>query len=277
MPWQNHFNSNDGYWRYFRPYINALPDDSFPSAQCLNQLIPTGLETASGQAVQFVDSTQLTDDDYERRIYHQGIVSTRPDCWHDFFNAMVWLRFPQIKVAINALHNRVKRQAGKRGKLRDALTLFDECGVILVSSDRDFLKAASHRDWQQIFQHQASAWQLNTQIFVCGHAMLEKLLSPYKSMTAKALLVHTDPNTMRLPHDELLVLLDHKIAQLMLAGEVLTSPPHLSPLPLAGIPGWHWQGQQDDLFYADTGVFRPPPESLKPAPIFDYKPGLNAG
>jgi len=33
------------------------------------------------------------------------------------------------------------------------------------------------------------------------------------------------------------------------------SPAHFTPLPILGVPGW-WE-QQDEGFYADTGVFRP--------------------
>jgi hypothetical protein len=39
---------------------------------------------------------------YECRIWETGEVETRPDNWHDFFNALVWLSFPQTKIAVSA-------------------------------------------------------------------------------------------------------------------------------------------------------------------------------
>ena len=36
------------------------------------------------------------------------------------------------------------------------------------------------------------------------------------------------------------------------------APADLAPLPLMGIPGWWTSGDQDDRFYADRAVFRPP-------------------
>ena len=35
--------------------------------------------------------------DYELQAYRSGVVSTRPDNWHDAFNALVWLSFQRAK------------------------------------------------------------------------------------------------------------------------------------------------------------------------------------
>ena len=39
--------------------------------------------------------------------------------------------------------------------------------------------------------------------------------------------------------------------------DLLDTTNGLSPLPLMGVPGW-WGGGQDEAFYADKDVFRPP-------------------
>lgn len=268
MHWQDNFDANAAYWSDYRAIITSLPDDRFPDCLSLNQQLPKHVRTADGQPVRFVNSTELDAEDYEHRIFTKGHVSTRPDCWHDLFNAMVWVRFPHIKIAMNALHYRAKPAANGRGRLRDALTLFDECGVLLVSAQTNILQAVATRDWPLAFQSQACAWQTDVKAAICGHAILEKLIAPYRSMTANALLIKVSPQAMLLPATELLPLLDKQIARLLLAGQVLNKPAQLSPLPLAGIPGWDFAGHQNESFYNDTDVFRPAPKGLKPAPVF---------
>ncbi|HEY5776734.1 MAG TPA: DUF3025 domain-containing protein, partial [Xanthomonadales bacterium] len=115
----------------------------------------------------------------------------------------------------------------------------------------------------------ADAFRSAVALSVSGHAMLEKYLSPYKAMTAKALLVLVDADFMALPATERLVRLDREIATKLLGGRLLTEPACLSPLPIAGVPGWWPQQEQDEHhFYNDADVFRPPPKEFKPAPVF---------
>jgi hypothetical protein len=227
-PSSKHVDLAQPWWADYLPFLDQLKGTQIPACEQLNSLLPRGLKSESGQAIHFVPSTELDDGAYEHRIYTTGQVSTRPDNWHDLFNALVWMRFPRIKIAMNTLHYHAYSQqtAGRRGALRDALTLFDECGVI-------------------VFSH----------------------LSPYKSMPAKALLVQLDTTAMTLPREELLVYLDQQLAELLLAGNILTKPACLAPLPLAGVPGWWPSDEQDDGFYADPQVFRAPPANLEPAPV----------
>ena len=86
-------------------------------------------------------------------------------------------------------------------------------------------------------------------------------------MTAKALLIQVSPDTMALPKDQLADFLDQRIASQLLEGHCLNKPAQLSPLPLAGIPGWDFAGLQDEGFYDDADVFRPAPDRFRPAPI----------
>ena len=102
---------------------------------------------------------------------------------------------------------------------------------------------------------------------IFGHAILEKYLSPYKSMTAKALLVQVDAASMNQPRENLLTSIDRQLAGLLLSGEILRTPACLAPLPLAGIPGWWDQAQQDTEFYADQQVFRTPPAQMTSTPV----------
>lgn len=257
------------YWQDYSPFLQQLTGRDFPTCEQLTALLPDGLSSGDQQSIRFVPSTELDDGAYEHRIYTTGQVSTRPDNWHDLFNALVWMRFPRIKIAMNTLHFHAYAQQadGRRGSLRDALTLFDECGVIVFSRRPELLDALAQRRWSEVFQE--DQFKKDIQLAISGHAMLEKYLSPYKSMTAKALLVNVDSKHMALPREKLLTYLDKQIAEQLLAASTLTTPACLTPLPLAGIPGWWPDAAQDDAFYADQQVFRPPPANLTPAPALN--------
>ncbi len=255
------------WWSDYRALLSQFEGTKIPPCAQLNRLLPLALKSGGGQSIRFVPSTGLDDAPYEQRIYSSGQVCTRADNWHDFFNALVWLRFPHIKTAMNALHYAAltKQKTRNRGPLRDALTLFDECGVIVISTDPNILDALSRRRWSDAFRQKS--FNTSVQLAICGHAMLEKFLSPYKSMTAKALLLAVDEVFFELPKEEILIHLDNEIAQGMLTGDWLTRPACLAPLPLAGVPGW-WPGNKADPdFYLDQEVFRSPPENLKAAPV----------
>jgi len=265
----SHFDTDAPYWQDVLPYLYKLAGSGFPSCSQLNALLPEGLHSAGGHAIHFVPSSQLANDAYEHRIYSTGQVSTRSDCWHDLFNALIWMRYPYIKTAMNQLHYQALTgsESGTRGRLRDALTLFDECGVIVFSSRPDLLKALAERRWSDAFL--SVDFRKSVGLSLIGHAMLEKYLSPYKAMTAKALFIEVDTRFMELSRPDMIGHLDRNIANQILTGQALNKPACLSPLPLAGVPDW-WPitEQEDDLFYQDTRVFRSAPAQLTPVPVF---------
>jgi hypothetical protein len=263
-------NPDHRYWQDYLPFLQQFTRPGFPDCEQLNSLLPTGLHTAGGSPIRFVNSSELDDDAYEQRIFTSGQISTRPNNWHDLFNALVWMRFPQIKIALNTLHSQGWSESsdGNRGRLRDALTLFDECGVIVFATETTVLRRLSQRQWTAAFQELRTHWGVDIRLSICGHAMLEKYLTPYKSMTAKALLVQVDEETMRLDKEAQLKVLDQNIAEQLLAGKMLMSPACLSPLPLAGVPDWWPFDEQNDSFYTDTQVFRSTSAELVPAPLY---------
>lgn len=273
MRWLDQIDANADCWQDFVPYLEQLPDGHFPACEQLNSLLPDGLFSAGGARICFVDSNSHSDGDYEHRIYTSGQISTRPGSWHDLFNALAWMRFPRIKSAINTLHFHAEAATQGRGRARDALTLFDECGVILASDNADLLLAIARRDWCSAFQKKPDLWQTDIAITTFGHAMLEKYLTPYKSMTANALLIQTDINPNQFPRDEFLTLLDSTLAEKLLETRVKKGPAMLAPLPLAGVPGWTFFGPQTNSFYADRTVFRPAPDDLTAAPILQLELG----
>jgi hypothetical protein len=83
-----------------------------------------------------------------------------------------------------------------------------------------------------------------------GHALLEKLVTPYKSITAHVL---AEPVPAALGDD--LAAWDAWLAPQLDAHALARKP--FTPLPVLGVPGW-WPANEAPGFYADAGVFRPP-------------------
>lgn len=208
------------------------------------------LNVAGAAPVRFVPQTDLPPGmAYEQFIHDTGCVPTR-DGLHDFFNGLCWMRFPRTKRLLNRLQAAEIQAAGVgpvRGPVRDALTLFDENAALLQAPDA-LWDALLARDWQRLFIDLRPLWaQARLDLF--GHALLEKLVVPYKSITAH---VYRAPVPTGLGDDP--AGWDAWLAGRLSAAELGTKP--FTPLPVLGVPGW-WPANQDPAFYADAGVFRP--------------------
>lgn len=219
----------------------------------LNRLArQAGLATAAGLPLRFIDAQQASAVPYEQAIRDSGQVPTRlrpPGMLHDWFNALAWLAFPCLKARLNELQAAAIDAAGigaQRGALRDAITLFDESGVLFVCNDAQWVDALRSFDWQRLFVAQRSRFAEAVAVHVVGHALHEKLLAPYKALCGHAWVVQADPRTP-------LAELDREVAQTLSAQTLQRRA--FSPLPLLGIPGW-WPANEDPLFYNDPAVFR---------------------
>jgi hypothetical protein len=183
---------------------------------------------------------------YESFIFEQKQIPTRNNA-HDFFNGLCWLRFPKTKSYLNLLQAESIAKEGvgaKRGALRDALTLFDENAALLCAPE-PLWKALSDKHWHELFVTQTGGWR-EAQPVLFGHALLEKLLQPYKGITAHVLCL---PMPVLRNDEEV----DAWLCQ-QLTPEWLQAKP-FTPLPLAGIPGW-WHGNETPDFFEDKKVFR---------------------
>jgi Protein of unknown function (DUF3025) len=192
---------------------------------------------------------------YERFIFETGQVPTR-DGLHDFFNGLVWKRFPATKRLLNRLQAAEIQKAGVgqvRGPVRDAITLFDENAVMLQAPD-ELWEALVAREWTRLFVELRPLWA-RARLIGFGHALLEKLVSPYKSVTGH---VYREPVPMVLGDDP--AAWDLWLAARLTVAELASKP--FTPLPVLGVPGW-WPANQDPAFYDDATVFRPPRPSLE--------------
>jgi hypothetical protein len=244
----------------FAPYgawIERLPAGRFPECAALNALLDRPITSGGGAAIRFVDSAPAGEP-YEQHVFHTGEVMTRPDNWHDLFNALAWMAFPLTKRIINARHcEEIGRRgvSGVRGTVRDVLTIFDEGGVIAAASDPALLGLVHGFHWKELFWHKRSDAMERMRFVVFGHALLEKALEPYKGATAKAMLVEVAPGFMALAPADQLAHLDERAAAWFSRPESTLSTRTLSPLPILGVPGW--AANDTAAFYDDPEVFRP--------------------
>jgi hypothetical protein len=177
---------------------------------------------------------------YEIQLFETGRVQTRTDSRHDLFNALVWLAFPKTKARINAMHAReIPKERGKRGRLRDMLTIFDEGGAIAVCR-AEVAELVRGAQWKRLFLER----HRDLRIVVLGHAVLEQALAPYPGLTCKVVFADRGED------------LDAHCAEWI--GAHPQSPRDLPPLPVMGYPGWY-PGNGVAAFYEDARVFRGTP------------------
>ena len=213
------------------------------------------VRTATGRIVRFVPP-QADGLGYEERIARRGEVETRPDNWHDWFNALVWLTFPQAKAALSARHAaELERQSAGRGAVRDAMTHFDECGAVAVAEDASLLDLLAGFCWKELFVTRRADVVAGLRVFVFGHATYESLLSPFRGLTARCVLTPVAPGWLQQPLAAQLADIDGRLAADLAAGRY-GDPRSLQPLPLLGMPGVVPESE-DPAYYDDTWQFRP--------------------
>jgi hypothetical protein len=229
------------------PYGRALASATGVHAVLNAASTRFNLRNASGRPIRFAHADAAGAAPYEAHIARTGEVPTRNNT-HDLFNALVWLALGRTKARLNALQAAAIEAAGiggRRGALRDAATLIDESGVLLVTRRAELFDALAGHDWRALFVDHRAAWNSEIRVIVVGHAVLEKLLTPYKSICAHALPVALDAASDLADIDAFVAAqLDGSLA------------PHcLHPVPLLGIPGW--AANDNAVFYCDPQVFRP--------------------
>jgi hypothetical protein len=232
----------EGYAAY-RAWFDTA---DWPSLDALNAAMPLIDRRFAAQ-----DQSLLDDGlHYEARIGERGIIATRPQNWHDLFNAAVWCRHPELKSAINTRQcaHIVAMGPAVRNRAQYALTQFDEAGAIVRVRDPALLALWDRHDWQALFHGHAETWR-NGSIriaAVIGHALLEHALVPDLFLVGKCLVVQSDAD------DDTCV---EAVAHAITEGHALKDPLELRPLPLAGIPDWH--PVQDAHFFATAACFQP--------------------
>jgi len=144
-----------------------------------------------------------------------------------------------------------------RGPARDAATIFDENAALLVvrasSAGRELVDELRAHCWDAALFEKRDMFGRDAQVWLFGHALMEKLVAPRKAITAHTRVVFAGDAYFELPLDAQRAWIDERVTADLASGELTTSS--FTPLPVLGVPGW-WP-DQDAAFYADAGVFRP--------------------
>lgn len=250
--------------------IACLGQNNFPTLHECNTLLETRHPTlcvSNGLPLRFVpqENGKLAfEAQYEPRCYLKGEVPTREFNWHDLFNALIWLRFPKAKAAINALHYRTlsanrtdekRAPLSQRGALRDTLTLLDESGVIVAYSDDGLATLLREFQWKELFWQQRNQIASGMGFYVFGHGLYEKALNPYIGLTGQGVLLRVEQDFFNWPLARRLAYLDAELARHLSAQDTCQDTRELSPVPLLGVPGWAAENECAD-YYDNTAYFR---------------------
>ena len=244
--------------------LARLPADRWPTHDELDALAGD-VRTSSGSPVRFVPPDPAEDRlYYEKHIAVTGAVPTRPESWHDLFNALCWITYPQAKAAINAQHvaildERGEAEARHRGPERDALTLFDEGGVAVASSDPALLRLVRDFEWKALFWERREEVMACMAFFAFGHGCFEQSLAPYIGMVGKTVFVPVDGLFPMLPIEVQVPRIDALLAAHFGRRARFASPKSMAPMPILGVPGWHF-AVQDEAFYSNDAYFRSRPK-----------------
>ena len=237
--------------------------DRLPSLVQLNGLIEAhaaGLTSGQGASVRFVPPGRK-DLPYEHAVFASGEVATRSDNWHDYFNALVWAAFPRAKAALNARHmhelGRAKLAgASARGAVRDALTQFDECGMVVVGTAPGLFRALAQHQWETVLWTARKRLMSSSRFLLFGHASYDQLRTPFGGLCAKALYLVVPKTIFQRPFEVLMAHVDAWLAQLFGDTSTALAPSAFAPLPLLGIPGVARENAVR-AYYADARQFRP--------------------
>lgn len=240
--------------------------NDFPSPELLSSWLP------QGAAVRFVDTVLLEQDGryYEEFIFLRREIPTRLSNWHDFFGALIWCLFPKTKHLLNQLHMAEITQHGlkQRSKLRNKLTLFDECGVLVLYQKNalPLIEALRQHQWQHVFVEHRALWQgqasvgLASQVLLqpmmFGHANYEMATRPFIGLTGKMLAIEVTSDFFGWPLRQRIDFIDTELSKQIANNDILRQSNQLTPLPLLGIPHWYVPNQ-DAEFYSDVSYFRP--------------------
>jgi hypothetical protein len=151
---------------------------------------------------------------------------------HDFFNGLVWLRFPLGQAPLNRCRRRRSppghRRAARAGARRDHRVRRERR---LAAGAAPLWEALEARDWRRLFVELRPLWR-EARLLVFGHALLEKLAAPRKDLTAHVWRCRCCSGFSSR--------FGRRVAGRSCTAHALAAKP-FTPLPVLGVPGW-WPG-----------------------------------
>lgn len=267
QPWDADFLERSAMFEPLRLHGGALRTADWPSLDDLRRLLAAReppIVTRSGARLTFVPQGRKPgafEDKYESRAYLKGEVQMRERNWHDLLNALVWLTFPQSKAALNERHYRalLERQttgAPNRGPVQDALTLFDEGGVIVAARDCELLRLLEGFAWKELLWRNRSRVMSDMRFYLFGHALYEKALNPFTGITGRGILFEVEAELFAAPLGVRIARLDTMLAARLGDPGRMQSTRELAPVPILGVPGWCADNAREP-YYDNLDYFRP--------------------
>jgi hypothetical protein len=240
-----------------RLYANRWPTHEEITA------LASSVVTSRGMPLRFVAPRGHTDRErryYELHIAETGEAETRPENWPDLFNALAWISFPRAKAAITAQHAAILEERGeaevkRRSPERDALTVFDEGGVVVASSSPEMFRLIVDFEWKELFWRRRAELEATTRFLAFGHALHEKFLDPFIGMVAKSIFIPVDTGFVSLSVDDQVKRADEFLAAHFSDRANFAKAKLMPPMPVLGIPGWH-PSTSLESFYDDPLHFR---------------------
>lgn len=266
MDWDPNFLSRSPMFEPLRVHAAAFGAGwpGLADLQCLLDRREPPVRNAAGNPLRLVQQSQRSrafEDQHEARTFLRGELQVRERNWHDLFNVLAWLVFPHAKAALNERHYHAllaqwAADAPNRGPTQDALTLFDEGGVIVAASDDELLAVLREWRWKELFWSNRARLLARMRFTLFGHAIYEKALRPFRGITARGILLRVEPEWLSAPPSEQLATLDARLAAHLSHPAHLLATRELAVVPILGVPGWHADNARED-YYDDADYFRP--------------------
>jgi len=248
----------NGVFSHLHSLFNLGELNDWPSFQWLNGL--REITNLQGLQIHFTPNAELEHETryYEEIIFETGKIPTREQNWHDLFGAFIWNLFPKTKALLNELHiNEIQLHGTKqRSKKRNAITLFDECGVVVAVNNESIVEQLRKHQWSDAFVDQRNAWGVDYLPFVFGHANYEMMTDPFIGLTGKLICIEVSGDFYKLSLQSQYQYLDDKLFLMISESGLLDDNKKMSPLPLLGVPSW-FEGNKQKTFYDNTQYFRP--------------------
>lgn len=268
--WDANFVSLSPIFEPLKPWAEKFAGfENWPGLddyQAVLDSLPSPIRTLAGKQIKIVPQAGKPghfSEHYAPRIYLSGEIQTRTHNWHDFFQFLSWLMFPRSKAVINSIHipaaqKRIENNIdlGKRSPIENMLSLFDEGGAVILSSDENLLEMVREFRWKELFWQQRDMLAEKFSLLTYGHALYEKGLAPYVGMTANTILFQVDQSLLDQGKPQQLAWVDAQLAAIFQAGEPYCKPRDLSPFPVLGLPGWD-KNNEIETYYDNTDYFRP--------------------
>jgi hypothetical protein len=267
MGWDNEYAKASPVFELLRIHGGAVFETQWPTLDDFQRLLDArdpAVLVSNGLPLRIVRQGPrpiVFEGKYEARTYLRGELQVRKDHWHDYFNVLVWLAFPRSKAALNARHFTALREqhaagAPNRGPAQDALTLFDEGGVVVASSDDDLLDLLQEWRWKELFWANRARLQARARFALFGHALYEKALQPFVGITGRGILLRMEAEWLAAPPPERLAELDARLAAHLAAPGRLQATRELAVVPILGVPGWSADNERES-YYDNLDYFRP--------------------